>query len=641
MKGVFYLKTCSTIVFALSFLLFSFNILLAVSKPFTEIQPPPAEKKDIQEQIAIFEKNLEIKSDEETAYEIALLYIRYGDLKKAELFLKKAIETNPHFFEAFLQLAYLNLWQKDLQSSYENFQIVLKESHCDALTFSGLETIAHEWAKEAKTEKKALEIFSFLNECIKNNPDYLFYEARILSREKQSWDQAEKLLLQAIEIAPKYSDVDFLLANLYFKQKKWEKAEAIYKKYPNDLEANEGLARIALIKENFKEAEILFSDIVAKNPNNLDALSTLGNVHFENQHFTQAKKEYKKLLLHLENDDSVYKRLFETKIHTDPSVLIKSFFIATKENDPQLHAPVVNDYYQDNSIHFRFPIIDTWLTEIAGFYGFQKERNIYRVHKINYNVGYGGARVLSHYFLHRYMKWDFFVDVIRSWNIGTAVFPYKNSTKFHPGTAYIYNDEKHHLFVAEGHFEPLIIKDFDKRISRMLTLKPISLLYRFYSNQFCCPEAEAFFYRIFYNDNLNNRQDGQLLTFRFSLPFLKSLTFFYEWEHRTFKHLSPNYFSVKRQWRDVIGIHFYQEFLKNGYIDFVYRHRWQFSHDLLQPIGSFLFVAKRQKLIANNCICLIGRRFKEYWKFEVGGEYFKDTLPYRDWSIFANLLIEF
>ena len=115
----------------------------------------------------------------------------------------------------------------------------------------------------------------------------------------------------------------------------------------------------------------------------------------------------------------------------------------------------------------------------------------------------------------------------------------------------------------------------------------------------------------------------------------------YFFEHGHFKALSQNYYSYKQQIRNTIGIRYRYDYCDRAYGEFIYEHRWQNTHNLFQPIGSFIFTANRQMLLCNKYILNLAYRLKDKWLFEATGHYYRDTLPYREWKVGGTISYQF
>ncbi len=120
---------------------------------------------------------------------------------------------------------------------------------CDPSLFDALYNKALFYERVEGNKTKAIEIYKDLYICNPKNPDVLFQLGRLLSQTGQ-WNEAENLLKKCIVLAPQYADAALQLGNLYLWQGRLNEAEVIYKSYPNNLDAMEGLVKVYYYKSS-------------------------------------------------------------------------------------------------------------------------------------------------------------------------------------------------------------------------------------------------------------------------------------------------------------------------------------------------------------------------------------------------------
>ena len=108
-------------------------------------------------------------------------------------------------------------------------------------------------------------------------------------------------------------------------------------------------------------------------------------------------------------------------------------------------------------------------------------------------------------------------------------------------------------------------------------------------------------------------------------------------EQSGFKMLTRNYFSYKRQWKNIVGIQFYYDFSPKSYIDILYEEKWESTRDLFLPIGDTIYVTQKLFIRGYKPIVKVGYRFRDKMIVELGGYYYRDRLPYRAYNINANV----
>ncbi len=60
-------------------------------------------------------------------YRISEFYIQTGELENARTYLNKAIQLDPQFISGYLQLGFIDLWEKKWNDAYKIFSFVLDE----------------------------------------------------------------------------------------------------------------------------------------------------------------------------------------------------------------------------------------------------------------------------------------------------------------------------------------------------------------------------------------------------------------------------------------------------------------------------------------------------------------------------------
>jgi tetratricopeptide (TPR) repeat protein len=607
--------------------------LYGVSEPLTQ-KPKQLNSRAFQEKLALHSQ----RESAEDFYELSLVDIEGNDLSSAKEALGVALRLNPHFIEAKVQRGYISLWEKDYSSANNHFTQILVQDTKNAKALQGLEIIAKIWGQEPLFQKQAIYIYRKLLEIFPSQADYLFNLGRLLAQTR-NWKEAEITLKKCLEIAPQYVDAALQLGNLYLWQNRFDEAESIFQKYPENIDAKKNLAKIPMRKGNFTLAEKKWQKLEKEYPEDEEIRYTLAKVYLAQHKFTKALKEYNILIQ--KPSESKYRELFELKSQTNPRLVLNGDYTDSKENDPSLQKPVVRTFYCNNSLALVIPLYDSWKIDLKPYGGYQKERNIYRT-GINYNVSLYGGLVNSHFIFHENWKWDVSLAGIHGENIGNVLaYPFLTTTRVGIGTDLIYHTQSHTL-AFDVHPEGLLIKDFARIESKLLSQTYVDMLYNYQFDFFLKPQMEGYIEEVFYSDHIHNRRNTCRLTSTCFLPFWdRTLSLFYEFERRAMPKLSINYYSFRRQWRHVMGVKFYKEVSSRVGLEIFYYHRWQLTRRLFQPIGNFVFVAARQNLTSNRIGATVSYRVMDNCRFELGGHYFRDTLPYRDWNLHGNFIWQF
>ena len=130
-------------------------------------------------------------------------------------------------------------------------------------------------------------------------------------REEKRFIEAEKALLKAYELDPKFPSITLNLGFLHFDQGKFDQSQLFLEKSikdnPNRLDTLNTLGCIHLEAGRHNEALSYFNQVLKIEPNNFGALNNLGNLHKDGGDKVSAHSYYKKAISHPEADCSVHR----------------------------------------------------------------------------------------------------------------------------------------------------------------------------------------------------------------------------------------------------------------------------------------------------------------------------------------------
>jgi tetratricopeptide (TPR) repeat protein len=585
------------------------------------------------------ERTSSTTNDAEYWYEFSLLHVQVNHYDHAINALNEAEDLDGEFVEAPIQLAYIYLWENNLEVAYSYFKKAMSLKRCNRLINPGLEDLAHSWEQQEDLRYRALEIYEYLNECMPSNCDYLLYQGRLLNWMQQE-DQAEVLLDKALEVCPDYFDVALILANIYRKQeRRWEAIE-ILEKFSDEKEAQVLLGQLALYCKKYCKAQRYFQDALTQDGSDSIARRGLARSLYNQLCYRSAKQQFRCLISEKPCDDSLLSEYFYyVKPYTNWAIVPEFKYVQAKEDDPDLKAPVVRTLYVSSNLTLHTPICDRWSLDWKGIFFRQREKDIFPPTGINYNVYMGGGQLASHVYLSKNLRWDCTGKVIQAWGEGTMAFPFRERTSFEPASYIVYDSEKE-LFVLGGNYESFVIKNFARGQSQLQRFAYTEMRYgRRYNKMELQPEIYGWAAFSFYRDYLNNVRNIQAVLLRTKLPFCeKAFSVFYIAEHSGFKKLNPNYYSYKGQWMNTVGVSYFRKICSQGYLELLYEQRWRSTRDLFLPVGDDVFVAPKLFVRAYRPSIRLGYRIRDKVLVEVGAHYYKDTFPYRDYSISTNIL---
>jgi hypothetical protein len=476
----------------------------------------------------------------------------------------------------------------------------------------------------------AFETFRDLYTFFPKNADYLFYAGEIAGW-LQNWEESESLLDKCLKLNAVYVDAAVQLGYVYLHTKRWDKAEEIFAKHSHYVTAKEGLAKCALWRGDYPLAEARYRELLQDPKCSEEARVCLARALAAQQKYSEAVAQYTLVtqpdfqgtLLAPERADVAS----HMRIHASSYIDYMQF----KESDPQLKAPVAQDYGLTSSLALFFPIGNLWQLEVRETFYHEKEKNIHPPVGTNFNALLAEEGLTSRYCFSKNWRWDLYAQAISGWRDGSMRYPFKQKTLFEPGTTLLYKTAKQNFFL-DAFYDTQLIKNFAKKISQLLLFATLQGNYGYRFPIRYHPELEGNISWSFFHDSLHNTQNRQDLWVRTGIPYLKSFTAIYHFEHASFAHLSPNYYSYKNKWFQGLGVRFSHSLFCHGYFDLFYEHTWDWTFHLLEPIGTFLVVANKQYLTGNKVYSALGY-VKNRYRLELSGHYFRNTLPYADWNV--------
>lgn len=527
-------------------------------------------------------------------YELALYYILSGNLDRAIFYLNETLKDDPKFFQAYIQLGYIYIWQNKQNSAFDCFEKALDLKKCDKTAIIGITEVTKQLNND-----ETISLYERLLRCDPKNSDLLFQLANAYKKANR-FSEAEKIFLELIEKNPNDSDSLEALSSIYNQQHNLQGLKRLQERYPNNSAIKHILAKQLLDQEKFSEAKKLYQTIPKNN--------------------------------------SVYKELYEIKSRTDPSVFIEANYTDAKEWDPTINIPVVKDYYFTFAASALIPITDKGRLDVKAFEYHQRENQINQPVGVNYSVYEAGAELKGHYYFLPKWRLDLNAKGYRAWGAQQVKFPFQNRNFFEGGLNLVLNSK--HLFIADAHTEYFIIKNYNKGISQLLRTAYVQGTYGYRPDIYMHPFVEGLLGAVYYQDHFDNIKNKQYLKGGFDLG-TSLLKTFYLFEHSTFKYLNQNYFSYKMQTRSTVELKFQKEFRSKFLCELIWDHTWELTKNLFLPIGDTVYVAPRLYLIWNIYTAKFTFTHKDNLKIDVSGHYLYNTLPYWDWNLKGSITYQF
>lgn len=532
------------------------------------------------------------------------------------------------------------LYAQEEEATYQELMIRLEHVPCDATAREELARIGDAWRVDPARNREALAIYELLAACDPENAEWLFYWGQQLARAGR-WDEAEQVLKRCLEMNPHDSDAEVQLGYVYLWKGEWAQAEAILSRFPEQLDAERGLARALQQQGKSEEAQVVYRRILANHPHEIEAQRELARSLASDLQFHEADAIYAGFVDDDPNQEQHWQESFDVQAHTRPALYVESLYTDAKENDPSLRVPVVKDYYFFNATHLFIPCSDRWRLDLQQLYYHQRENDLYPPTGVNYSVYLTGAQITSSFFFRKDWKWDLSARGFQAWGKKEVTYPFHQTTRFEPGTSLLYNSERQ-LFVVDAHIESRIIKNFAAVRSELLRTDCVTAAYGYRIPVALHPEVEAWVTHVWIHDSMHNWNNSEIGIARLGVPYLsRYVTALYRFEHAHFHQLNPNYYSFKQQLRNVLGVKMQYHFSPAASWEAVYEHRWETTYQLFQPIGNFLFVASKQYLVGNRITSRASYRWKDHVQIALEGHYFHTTLVYRDWNLNGSVLWQF
>ncbi len=247
-----------------------------------------------------------------------------------------------------------------------------------------------------------------------NDVEVLFYWGQLLAWNGRK-GKGEKILLKALSVDPDYTPAMIALADIYMRKKEWSKAESLLDRCKDNSDADFSEANMAYLQKNYSKAQRLFSHILQKNQNNIDARRGLARSLAACLQYKEAKTQYVILSREQPKNPSNWRELAEVRSHTGLSFYAEGLYTRAKEGDRALNASVVRDYYTYASAALFVPVVDRWRVDVKEIFYHQKERDIYPpLLGINYNIYIQGGQLTSRYFFAKNREWDVTFRLIRN-----------------------------------------------------------------------------------------------------------------------------------------------------------------------------------------------------------------------------------
>ena len=570
-------------------------------------------------------------------YRRAQMLIETKQFQAAEQVLKESVADDPDQVEVRLQLGFVLLWQNKLEQARQIFASILKEYPCEPTAAKGMSEIARKWEDVPKKRGEALAIYAQLHDCFPKDAFYPYRMGRIYGIEKQ-WAKAEQTLHEAIALSPDDSDIHKQLGLTYFWQHKYEQADAVFMQFPDDSFAQDRLAKSALIRRKFSQAEYWFARSLESDPDNLIAMRNLAYAQFEGRSFRKSRDTYRQLLEKDPKNRQVSRSLFDAELYTTPSLDTGGFFTAVREADPFEETSVVDYYYINAFGKLLIPVNDTFRFGIRPSYGRQYERNLLN-ETINYDARFREGEIDGEFTYNQYLTLRCFMR-LKEGKQGRATtnLPFSQTTSFEPGGSVQLTNGPGKITV-NSYFDSYLVKNFARGQTTLQVRNNILGVAQYRYDGLFQPSLGALARNSYYQDSINNKMISREAWCRFKfLGWADVFSFAYRLRYQAFTQVSPNYYSYKRQNNNRVSLAFNKTWNSLTSFSLVYYFEWERTIDQNAPISLTPVLIPDQKITAFTFEAVFNQQIKERVRLNIIGYYYRSTFPVRVVSIKGNLV---
>ena len=229
--------------------------------------------------------------------ELATLYQRLGEVKKALLHVEKALKLDPKQQEAHFLLAGLHVGPNQLEEATAEYEriLVLDPDNREARLF-----LAALYAQQRRFSKAIRTI----QELVRLEPSSVvgYYYLGRFYLENDQLAEAKKELHRALTLDPKFVPAMFDLATVLEKEKQYNRAMALYRRalrhQPNNSRAWANIGRLQLIMHRYGDAQKAFQKVKEIEKGEASAVFHIGLIYLEQKLPDEAIREFRHLVTH-------------------------------------------------------------------------------------------------------------------------------------------------------------------------------------------------------------------------------------------------------------------------------------------------------------------------------------------------------
>lgn len=232
-------------------------------------------------------------------YMLGMVELRGGNFQGAFGAFNKAVELNPLHWDSHIQMGRLLLGARQFDKALEKADLVLKENpkNEDALLLKGSVFLAR------KESEKAQQLLEGLIGQGMSRPDvYMLLASAYMQKEEVK--KAEGILQKGVEINPKSVMLNLVLSDVYIRSKRMDEAvatiQSVIELEPKNIQYRIALAGIYWESKKEKDAQDVLKNVIALDPKNEEGWLKVAGFYVSKRKFGDAEQELRAGLKQIE-----------------------------------------------------------------------------------------------------------------------------------------------------------------------------------------------------------------------------------------------------------------------------------------------------------------------------------------------------
>lgn len=593
-------------------------------------------KAEYQKALAIWLELLKEQPDNaHYRFQIGKLYFRMQEPTLAEDFLKRSLEINPENSDAHLFLGLVYMQTERYEMALEAFEeaLAITPDYPDVLL--GIERAesaiaAREEASKVKKKRtpwqeemvecadkyedayhylQAARCWYVLHQSDPEDPYYTFRLGRVtawMGRKRE----ADYFLSKTLVLDPNYSDATFRLGYL------------------------------ELARNNYKQGQAYFQELLDENPDNTDALRGLiRSLNIQNKNRQAKEVALKRYALDDANYslDKLYHRILK---RTNPWARETMAYGQERETDIITKQTSAQRNTYINIIYGSVPLSENSNLSASFLAGMEREINLVSGSN-NLFVPFNITAVNVDWMPYADLSLAGGASVKHGHDTGDPLFPLGEQTRFEPTGSISYQAEDS-LYTLSAIVDSILIKEFSTAPQKATFLGRQT--YTGYGEWYLFQRRFRFsltgFLRFYHDITYNRQWSGEIFAESYYPRYNPILTLRYTGRISGYKETEVDYYSFKRQWEHYVTLFYIKNVGLNTQMELAYLHSWQWNRELNQPVSVAVFLDKLFRSTDK-----VYFEWRQLYRPNIRGvfhsEYYWDSTNYKAWLTKGQLLLIF